>query len=269
MANKTVLDFPEITSPEDTDVLYAIRGASTGRDKRITWANLKQFLLSTAHLATTATSSILGHVRLDDAPTRNSTNGVSSDGIWTALYNEAAEREGVDGDLEASIAQEALARSGADSGLSTSISDEASARESGDSGLQSQVNALTTQITKLWAPTSSTQVEMADGNMVIDTEFVDGLCITVHPGQASTSSFIQLRDAPPEVQVFHVRVRLPRTDTARNYAVVFSYPSALDNNYKAYSDFVFPQNAFWGSDDHDQFTPVYTFVRGGTGWILM
>lgn len=193
--------------------------------------------------------------------------------ITDEVGQEALARGSADSSLANAINNEAITRKSVDNGLSQSITAavgaEASQRESADTSLQSQVNALTTQITKLWAPTSSTQHESADGHMVIDTEFVDGLCLTVHPGSTATDSLIQLGPAPADVQVFHVRVRLPRTDTVREYPVSFSYPSALDNNYKAYSDFVFPQKAFWGSDDHDQFTPVYTFVRGGTGWILM
>lgn len=259
MANKTVLDFPEVTTPEDADVIYAIRGTSTGRDKRITWANLKQFLAPLAHAVTStiygvASSTLYGHVRLNAAPTKNSTDGVSSGGVYTAIAAEASARSTADSNLHQDIAD--------------AVGAEAAQREMADTSLQSQVNALTTQITKLWAPTSSIQYESADGHMVIDTEFVDGLCLTIHPGSTATASFIQLKSAPADVQVFHVRVRLPRTDTAREYPVTFNYPSALDNNYDAYSDFVFPQKGFWGPDDHDQFTPVYTFVRGGTGWIL-
>ena len=260
MANKTVLDFPEITAPEDADVLYAIRGTSTGRDKRITWANLKQFLAPLAHAASTAiygqgTSAAFGHVKVDDSPTHLSANAVSSGGTFSAIGDEALARENADDDITETLGGQ--------------ISAEATARASADSSLQTQITAITTQITKLWAPTSSTQVEMADGHIVIDTEFVDGLCLTVHPGSTATDSLIHLGPAPADVQVFHVRVRLPRTDTARNYEVSFVYPSALDNNYKAYSDFIFKQTAFWGSDDHDQFTPVYTFVASGAGWILM
>ena len=259
MANKTVLDFPEVTTPEDADVIYAIRGTSAGRDKRITWANLKQFLAPLAHAVTStiygvATATLYGHVRLNAAPTENSTDGVSSGGVYTAIASAKSA-------LTTAIGNEATARANADSA-------EVTARTNADSALQDQITANAAGIVKLWAPTSTTQYESADGNMVIDTEFVDGLCLTVHPGSTATGSLIQLGPAPADVQVFHVRVRLPRADTVREYLVSFSYPSALDNNYKASSDFVFPQNVFWGSDDHDQFTPVYTFVRGGTGWIL-
>ena len=271
MANKTVLDFPEVTAPEDADVIYAIRGTSTGRDKRITWANLKQFLAPLAHAVTStiygvATATLYGHVRLNAAPISDSPDGVSSGGVYTAIAAEARARSTADDDIRdtlgGQISDEAIARANADSA-------EVTARTNADTALQEQITANAADIVKLYGPTSSTQYESADGNMVIDTEFVDGLCLTIHPGSTATGSLIQLGPAPADVQVFHVRVRLPRTDTPREYPVSFSYPSALDNNYKAFSDFVFPQKAFWGSDDHDQFTPVYTFVRGGTGWILM
>ena len=276
MGVKTVLDFPEIASPEDSDVLYAIRGASTGRDKRITWANLKQFLAPLAHaVATTiygkATDVLYGHVRLNNAPTEGSTDGVSSGGVYSAIDNATTT-------LTASIDNTTTA-------LTTAIGNEASARSSGDSGLQSQVNALTTaistetdnrvsadvalqgQLDKLYSISSSSQQDVGSpGTGLFNDEIIDGACITVYPTFDGVFQLV-IGEPPAGVKVFHVRLKLPVADTDYEQKLRMYYPSALDANVNIMTQYV--QKRESDNAGYAQYSPVFTFMASGSGWILM
>ena len=189
MANKTVLDFPEVTTPEDADVIYAIRGTSAGRDKRITWANLKQFLAPLAHAVTStiygvATSTLYGHVRLNAAPTSGSTDGVSSGGVYTAIAAEASARSTADSNLHQDIADAV----GAEATLrGDAVGAEATLRGDADSALQDQITANAADIVKLWAPTSYIQQDVGStGTNLGNTEIVVGACVTVYTSFTGT-----------------------------------------------------------------------------------
>ena len=46
MANKTILDFPEVTDVQDNDILYLIRGTGTTRDKKVKARTIQRQVVS-------------------------------------------------------------------------------------------------------------------------------------------------------------------------------------------------------------------------------
>lgn len=264
MANKTVLDFPEVTAPEDADVIYAIRGTSTGRDKRITWANLKQFLAPLAHAVTStiygvATATLYGHVRLNAAPISGSPDGVSSGGVYTAIAAEASARSTADSNLHQDIAD--------------AVGAEATLRGDADSALQAQITANAADIVKLWAPTSSGEVGVDPATLfeMGGAMMEDGRCVTVYP--TAPGGALQVRLLPPysTTKRFHLRLRLPAYNAellGATYQLNVFFNSALNNGGLVM--FNYDQRMAAGSADVAQFSRVFTFANNGANnWILM
>ena len=275
MGVKTVLDFPEVTSPEDSDVLYAIRGTSAGRDKRITWANLKQFLAPLAHAASTAiygqgTASAFGHVKVDDYPVHLSANAVSSGGTFSAIGDEALARENADSDitetLGGQISAEAATRANADSA-------EVTARTNADSSLQNQITANAANITKLWAPTSSGEAGVDPATLfeIGAAMMDDGRCVTLYWTATGGAMNVKLLTPYSTTKVFHLRIKLP-TYNAGLVGTIFQlnvhFNSALDGGDLIM--FNYEQKMAEGTTSEAQLSKVFTFVNGGANtWILM
>ena len=275
MGVKTVLDFPEVTTPEDADVIYAIRGTSAGRDKRISWANLKQFLAPLAHAASTAiygqgTSTAFGHVKVDDSPTHLSANAVSSGGTFSAIGDEALARENADDDimetLGGQISAEATTRENADSA-------EVTARTNADNALQGQITANAADIVKLWAPTSSGEIGVDPATLfeMGPAMMDDGRCVTVYWSATGGSLQVKLLTPYSATKRFHLRLRLPAYDAGlvgTNFNLNVFFNSALDNGDLVM--FNYDQRMATGSASVVQFSRVFTFVNNGANnWILM
>ena len=141
------------------------------------------------------------------------------------------------------------------------------ARTNADSALQAQITANAADIVKLWEPTSSSQQDVGSpGTSLANTEIVDGACVTVYP--TFTGVFQLIIGTPPEgVKVFHVRLKLPTAGTDYEQKLRLYYASALDANTNVMTQYVQKREAH--NAGYVQYSPVFTFVASGAGWILM